>query len=382
MSSTTATLSWLGFAAGALLIVVTSASIIGALVVPRRVDSWVTGAVDKVLDKVFLIALKPVRNFERRDRVLGWQAPLSLVARLTAWMALLVVGFGLMMLPANHGVIGESLRDAGSSIFTLGFAVPHGGDGQILAYLAGFVGMVVVGLQVGYLPTIYAAFNRRETEVSLLVARSGLPAWGPEILVRTHWGTDGGAIAPVLSDLFIRWERWTAEVAESHTTYPALLRLRSPRTNAHWLTSLIAVMDAAALHLSLLPTTEPKIEARLALRMGFETLNQIARTLKLDVPERLGTTQVVTTDMPISVSYEQFAEAAEQLRSVGYPVEVGTREAWPHFHGWRINYDAAALALCRQLDAPPSMWTGPRRWPAEPQRPFRPAPGLNRARRD
>lgn len=369
---------WVGFACGALVVLGTSASIIGALVVPRRVDSIVTGVVDKVLDKIFYLSLKPVRSYELRDRVLGWQAPVALVARLTVWMALLVFGYVLLMLPMAGGNWTQAVNDAGSSVFTLGFSVPQNAGGHLITYIAGFTGMVVVGLQVGYLPTIYSEFNRRETEVSLLIARSGLPAWGPEILVRTHWGTDGGEIAPVLSDLFIRWERWTAEVAESHTTYPALLRLRSPRPNAHWLTSLIAVMDAAAVHLALAPTTEPKIEARLVLRMGFETLNQMAQVLKLTVPERVLTGQPVSPDAPISVSYEDFAEAAQQLRDVGYPVEISTEDAWPHFRGWRVNYDVAALALCRKLDAPPSMWTGARRWHSEPLRPFRPARGLRR----
>lgn len=371
-------LDWVGFACGAAVVLGTSASIIGALVVPRRVDSIVTGVVDKVLDKIFFLSLTPVRDYEFRDRVLGWQAPIALVARLTVWMALLVFGYVLLMLPMAGGNWGQAVNDAGSSVFTLGFSVPQNAGGHLITYIAGFTGMVVVGLQVGYLPTIYAEFNRRETEVSLLIARSGLPAWGPEILVRTHWGTDGGEIAPVLSDLFIRWERWTAEVAESHTTYPALLRLRSPRARAHWLTSLIAVMDAAALHLALAPTTEPKIEARLVLRMGFETLNQIAQVLKLTVPERVLTGQPVSPDLPISVSYEDFAEAVQQLRDVGYPVEVSPEDAWPHFRGWRINYDVAALALCRKLDAPPAMWTGARRWHSEPLRPFRPARGLRR----
>ncbi|HZP15298.1 MAG TPA: hypothetical protein VFA96_05715 [Nocardioides sp.] len=371
-------LDWVGFACGAVVVLGTSASIIGALVVPRRVDSIVTGVVDKVLDKIFFLSLKPVREYELRDRVLGWQAPIALVARLTVWMALLVFGYVLLMLPMAGGNWGQAVNDAGSSVFTLGFSVPQNAGGHLITYIAGFTGMVVVGLQVGYLPTIYAEFNRRETEVSLLIARSGLPAWGAEILVRTHWGTDGGEIAPVLSDLFIRWERWTAEVAESHTTYPALLRLRSPRARAHWLTSLIAVMDAAALHLALAPTTEPKIEARLVLRMGFETLNQIAQVLKLTVPERVLTGQPVSPDLPISVSYEDFAEAVQQLRDVGYPVEVSPEDAWPHFRGWRINYDVAALALCRKLDAPPAMWTGGRRWHSEPLRPFRPARGLRR----
>jgi len=369
-------LTWIGFALGAVLVVGTSMSILGALVIPRRVDSWVTAAIDTTLDRVFLMALRPVRSFERRDRVLGWQAPFALVLRLTVWMFLLVVGYALLILPAAGGRLEDATRDAGSSIFTLGFAVPRDPNGQLLTYLAGFTGVAVIGLQVGYLPTLYSAFHRRETEVSLLVSRAGLPAWGPEILLRTHWGTEGGNVTPVLNDLFIAWERWTAELAESHATYPALLRWRSPRVHSHWLTSLIAVMDAAALHLALAPSAEPKLTARLALRMGLETLNGMAKALNLPVPD---TETIDAETTPISISFDDFARAAASLRSVGYPVSATDEEAWPQFAGWRVNYDRAALALCRELDAPPALWTGPRRWPSHPTAPVRPAPGRQRS---
>lgn len=368
-------LTWIGVAVGILIVIGTTMSILGALVVPRRVQSLVTKVIDLVLDKAFLVALRGVHHYDRRDRVLGWQAPIALVVRLTVWMGLMVLGFSLMMLPATNGEWSASLRDASSSLFTLGFAVPHGGDGQVLAYLAGFTGMVVVGLQVGYLPTLYANFNRRETEVTLLTARAGLPAWGQEILLRTHWGTGSGDNAPVLDELFQRWERWTAEVAESHATYSALLRLRSPRVKSHWLTSLIAIMDAAALHLAVSPELEPTISARLVLRMGFTTLTDMAHSLHLPVPAQ-GAIDDGTT--PISISFEEFAAAVEQLKDVSYPITASAEEAWPHFRGWRINYDAAALALCKLLDAPPAMWTGPRRWPSTPIAPFRPARGQSR----
>ena len=83
-------------------------------------------------------------------------------------------------------------------------------------------------------------------------------------------------------------ERWAAEVAESHTTYLTLVRLRSPRPMSHWLIALIAVMDGAALHLALAPSLEPTVDARLSLRMGFVALEQIARAMRLLVPDEQG----------------------------------------------------------------------------------------------
>src|SRR3984957_7544759 len=277
--------AWIGFAAGLMLVLGTLMSVAGTLVVPRAVNSPASRTVDWLLDIVFRILTKPVRSFERRDKILSWQAPMSLLTRLAAWLGMLIVGFSLLLLPSMKGHLGQAFSEAGSSIFTLGYAAPSTGDSTTLEYLAAFTGLVVIGLQVGYLPTLYAAFNRRETEVTLLTSRAGVPAWGPEILARIRWGIEDGDIPLLLEELFTTWERWAAEVAESHTTYLTLARMRSPRPLSHWLTSLIAVMDAAAMHLALAPSREPKLAARLSLRMGFVAMEQIATFMRLPVPD-------------------------------------------------------------------------------------------------
>ena len=88
----------------------------------------------------------------------------------------------------------------------------------MFVFLAAATGMVVVALQIGYLPTLYSAFNRRETEVALLNSRAGFPAWGPELLARTHYALGSGvSTLNTLPDLYMEWERWSADVAESHT---------------------------------------------------------------------------------------------------------------------------------------------------------------------
>jgi len=363
---------WIGCVAGLLIVGGTLFSVVGTLVVPRAIDSRVSRATDRVVDLLFLRATAGVSTFARRDRILAWQSPLSLLVRLSVWLMLLVVGFSLVLLPAVGGPLARSVHEAGSSLLTLGYAAPRNLASTVVEYAAAFTGLVVIGLQVGYLPTLYAAFNRRETEVTLLTTRAGVPAWGPEILARTLWGISDGDTGPVLGDLFRSWERWSAELAESHTTYVVLVRLRSPRPLSHWLTSLLAVMDAAALHLALAPSLEPKMPARLMLRMGFTALEQIARAVRLPVPGE------PDPDAPISVSYEQFGEAVDELRRLGYPIERSNDEAWPHFRGWRANYDTAALSLANLLDAPPALWSGPRRWPSHPIAPLRPATRLAR----
>ncbi len=369
---------WFGFVIGLMVVTGTLFSVAGTLVVPRAINSPVSYAVDRCLDGAFFLATKRVRSYELRDRILAWQSPMSLLVRLAVWLGLLIVGFALLLLPSLDGSPGRALAEAGSSVFTLGYAAPANTGSTTLEYLAALAGLVVIGLQVGYLPTLYAAFNKRETEVTLLASRAGLPAWGPEILARGRWGIQDGNIAVVLEALFLSWERWAAEVAESHGTYPSLTRFRSPRPLSHWLTSLIAVMDAAALHLALAPSREPKLAARLALRMGFVALEQIAHSMHQPVPEEQ------QPDAPISLSFDDFQGATAMLREVDYPIDRSDEEAWPHFRGWRSNYDATALALAELLDAPPALWTGTRRWPSTPTPPHRPpvikVPNANRDR--
>jgi hypothetical protein len=359
-------LRWLCFAAGIAVLLATAFSVVGTLVVPRAIDSRISRFCERAVDTAFVIATRRTREFSRRDRMLAWQAPIALLARLALWLGLLVIGYALVLLPATSGSLSRAFAEAGSSMFTLGYAAPTNTSSTALDYVAAYTGLVVVGLQIGYLPTLYAAFNRRETQVTLLISRAGVPAWGPEILARTRWGIYDGDSRQVLNELFDAWERWSAEVGESHTTYLTLVRLRSPRALSHWLTSLLAVMDAAALHLSMSPNSEPKLTARLCLRMGFVALNQIARTMRLPVDED------PDPDRAISISYEQFKEAVDMLRGLNYPIERSAEQAWPDFRGWRANYDRTALTLAREVDAPPALWSGDRRWPSTPIPPKRP----------
>ncbi len=361
------TLAWIGATAGVVLLLVTTRDIVGALVVPRGFNAWISGVAARLVRLTFRTICRPIAKYEARDRILAWAGPTQLLVRLIVWVFLLVVGFSLVLLPATHDSFGHAFDEAGSSLFTLGYSPPTNGSSRVIDYLAAYSGLIVVALQIGYLPTIYSAFNRRESEVTLLVARAGSPAWGPELLLRTRYGIPDGDVHQLLNDLFDRWERWSAELTESHVTYPTLIWLRSPRSWSHWLIAQLTIMDAAALHLSLAPSREPRLPARLCLRMGFTALNQIGTAMHLHIDED------PDPDRPISLTYDEFEQAVAQLELVGYPMEVTAEEAWPHFRGWRANYEAVAYAIAYTVDAPPALWSGPRQRPTEPVAPRRPA---------
>jgi len=233
--------------------------------------------------------------------------------------------------------------------------------------------MVVVALQIGYLPTLYAAFNRRETEIALLNARSGVPSWGPELIARTYYalGTDTSSF-DTLPELYRTWERWAADVAESHTTYLPLVRFRSPRPYSSWVISLLAVLDSAALILVLAPEQAPTVPARLCLRGGFNCLTRIANALGMNLPEEADPNGTIT------LTYEEFTDAIKRMREVGFEVSRDPAEAWPEFVGWRLNYESAAYQIASAIDAVPALWSGPRMRPTPPIPPLRPPKGRQR----
>jgi hypothetical protein len=310
------------------------------------------------------------RRYNGRDRVLAWQAPAVLLAQLGAWLGIAFAGFCLLMWPLVRGGIGTAFTVAGSSMFTLGFAEPSAAPPSVAVFAAAVTGLAVVALQIAYLPTLYAAFNRRETEVVLLNARAGVPSWGPELLARTHYALGTGvSTLDTLPDLYERWERWAADVAESHTTYLTLVRFRSPRPLSSWVTALLAVLDSAALFLALSPGSAPVVPARLCLRSGYICFRETARALGFEVPEE------PDPSGRTSLSYEEFLDAVERLRAVDFPIERDPAEAWPDFVGWRVSYEQAAYAVAAEVDAVPALWSGPRRYGDPVIPPIRPPGG-------
>jgi hypothetical protein len=357
-------------AVGAVLVLTAAASVIGTLIVPRPVGGRLTRWIDGIVNGAFHMATATIADYRRRDRVLATQAATLLLAQLIAWLGIFFVGYSLLLWPFVPGGVTSAFTTAGPAVWEIGSVAAHGAAERAILDVGALTGIVTVTLQIAYLPTLYAAFNRRETEVALLNARAGVPSWGPELLARTHYALGSGVSAiDTLPDLYAQWERWASDVAESHTTYLPLVRFRSPRPLSSWVTALLAVLDSAALFLALAPKTAPTVPARLCLRSGFECLKQVARAMGTQLPEEADPNGM------ISLSYEEFLDAVARMREVNFPIERDPADAWPDFVGWRINYEQAAYSLAAAVDAVPSLWSGPRRrgTPAIP--PFRPALG-------
>src|SRR5260370_15913891 len=335
--------------AGVLLVLTAWGSVIGTLIVPRPAGGWLTRWVDRIVNTAFRLATDGIADHKRRDRVLATQAAAVLLAQLAAWLGIFFVGYSLLLWPFVSTGLGSAFSMASPGVFGPNAAV--GNAQKVVADLAAFTALVVVTLQIAYLPTLYSEFNRRENEVSLLNARAGVPSWGPELLARTYYALGSGASTiDTLPDLYPQWERWAADVAESHTTYLPLLRLRSPKPLSSWVTALLAVLDSAALFLALSPKSAPVVPARLCLRSGFLCFRDVARAMSIDVPDE------PDPSAGISVGYEEFLEAITRLGRGNFQIERHPADAWPDFVGWRGHHEPAASAGGPALGALPAAW--------------------------
>jgi len=355
--------AWIAALLGLGVVLATLMSVITTLVLPRRASSRIQLYVGRGTLQVFSRISHRFETYESRDRFLALQAPLYLIAILATWLAILLLGFGLMLWPFMHeGGLVHALTVSGSSLFTLGFAADSGVAPRLIIFAAAAAGLTIVALQIAYLPVLYGAFNRREVLVTMLDSRAGSPAWGPELLARSELVDN----VHNLGLLYQRWEEWAADVAETHASYPVLLWFRSPHPYRSWVIGLLAVLDAAAMQLATQPLQAPS-EARAFLRMGYMCLRDLASVVGLSFESD------PKPDDPIQLTEDSFQDAIHHLDDVGWPMGRDAASAWIHFRGWRVNYESLAYRLADAVNAPPALWAGPRRnLPPRLQPPDRP----------
>jgi hypothetical protein len=191
---------------------------------------------------------------KRRELYFSFFGPLSLLVLLAFWAMGLIAGFGLL-----HFALGSHVnapRDGGISFWTdlylsgttfitlgIGDVVPEGRVARLLVVAEGGMGFGFLAVVIGYLPVIYQSFSRREVNISLLDARAGSPPSAGELLRRHNRESGLEDLCRLLSD----WERWSAELMESHLSYPVLCYFRSQHSNQSWLAALTSILDACAL---------------------------------------------------------------------------------------------------------------------------------------
>ena len=249
------------------------------LVVPAPATSSILlRSIARHLGRFMRRAVRRTDTYEAKDRLMAIVGPLGMVLLFVVWLVLLVVGFGFMTWWSSGSTLGHAMAISGSSVFTLGVASGSHPQTATLKFIAAGTGLLVIALEIAYLPTLYSAFSAREAEVSLLATRAGTPAWGPEVLARHHWFRIMGE----LPGLYGTWERWAAEVSESHTNYPSLMWFRSPVPSRSWLTTLTSMLGRGRAARRHLPSVSASAGADLSAD-GYE-LSAVAGTDLSDRP--------------------------------------------------------------------------------------------------
>lgn len=338
------------FIIGFAVVVMTIFSALSTFVLTRAARSQLNRFVFGIMRKVFEFILRFFPDYERRDQIMAYYSPISLIMLVPVWYALIMSGYAAMYWSLGVGDWYADFRYSGSSLLTLGFATSDVPIVTMLSFSEALIGLILVALLMAYLPTMYAAFSRREQAVSMLEVRAGNPPSALEMLLRFNriHGLDK------LSDYWKTWEAWFADIEESHTTLPALVFFRSPRSDNSWITAAGAILDAASITQSAIDIPADA-SASLSIRAGYLALRRIANYFDVPNPQN----PQYPKD-PISIKREEFDELLSKLEKGGVPIKEDREQAWKDFAGWRVNYDKVLLVLCTLVMAPQAPWSSDR----------------------
>jgi Ion channel len=332
--------------AGLLLVLVTASDAVSTLVTTRRRRGrhWPTQVFYRRTWRAWVALGQRVRP-ELREGLLAVYGPLSLLGLLVTWVVLLVAGWGAVWWGLRSDVTGvdgylDAVYFAGVGFFTVGFGdlVPTGGLARLLVLLEAFMGLVTMALVIGYLPTLYGAYSRREVQLLSLDDMSD-EATTPIGFLEACYASGG---AQAVAAAFTDWERWCDDVFDSHTAYPMLAMFRSRQPGQNWLTALGVVLDAATICLAAVDGPRAGPAARLWRRSSrlLQSLQGMTST-RLWVAAPDGT---ATEEAP-------FREAYERLHALGAPLHP-YEQAWAEFRRLREAYLPGLLTATRLLLVP------------------------------
>jgi hypothetical protein len=352
----------LALIAGILLILTVLFDAFQTIILPRRA----TGRFR--LTRLFYISTwtpwtfvaRRLHNAHKRETLLGYYGPLSLILLLVVWAATMVLGFALIYYaigspfndPAQPSNFHTDLYVSGTTLFTLGLGdvTPHNPLARFLLILECGTGFGFLAVVMGYFPVLYAAFSRREVNIALLDARAGSPPSAAELMRRHSY--DGAAQA--LSVLLIEWERWSAELLESHISYPLLCYFRSQHNNQSWLSALTAILDTSSLLIAGVQGQEAR-QAQLTFAMARHALVDLSQIFNrrpiTNAPAGDASAGGVSDRLPP----ERCQQLYEMLTASG--IELCYNEASrDRLRQMRALYEGHAEALSRFLLMPLPEW--------------------------
>ena len=267
------------------LIIFVFLDVFETVILPRRVSRRF-----RITRIIYMLTWSPVRSISnhmrdsgRRESFLAVYGPISLLLLLFAWTISLIFSYGVlfwalgmpMVTPEKHPAFGAALYVSGTTFFTLGLGdiTPITPLARLLIVIEGGSGFAMIALVIGYLPILYQSFSRREVNISMLDARAGSPPTAIELL-RRHHKEDSNTLSVLLAD----WEHWSAELLESHLSYPALAYFRSQHEHQSWLAAITMILDSCALIMVGIDGV-PKHQAQLTFAMARHAVVDLSQAL-------------------------------------------------------------------------------------------------------
>ena len=288
---------------GSLLVAIILWEAFETIILPRRVTR-----VLRVTRLMYFLTWRPwaalalaIHSSRRREKLLSFFGPMSLIILLTIWAVGLLVGFAAIHWAAGTNLGSSELTGfwadlyfSGSTFFTLGLGdlTPHTNFERVITVAQAGVGIGFFAMVISYLPVLYQAFSRREVNISMLDARAGTPPTAGELLRRHHEAAD----LESLNQLLKEWEKWSADLLESHLSYPVLCYFRSQHDNQSWLSALSTILDTCALVMVGVDGI-PKWQAQLTFKMtrhAIVDLTQVFNTSPLTTDGQRLSTQELT----------------------------------------------------------------------------------------
>ncbi len=319
---------------------------IRTFLLPRVANVRLSRLISRSVGLIFRMISKRKESYAEKDRVLSLFASIALLAYQAVWLILSVFAFMFAFIAAGVPTFARAIDISGSSLLTLGTSSGQGAAQISLGFVEAAIGLTLLALMIAFIPTLYAAFQRREISVSRLAVRAG-------VVPATPWGilemAQSVASYDRLDELFREWEQWFTDVGESHTTLTMLNYYRSPSAEQTWIGCAASVLDAAALYNAALDIA-PSASAGLCIRSGWISFRRLADYFRVAYPVP------VDRSTPISISREEFDTVMRRLERSGIPLLADREAAWGDFVGWRVNYDAIIEAFYVLFTCPRTDW--------------------------
>ena len=346
-------LKLLVFVIGIWLVFWTVASALRSFVLPRSDRAFLTLFTFRTVYRIFALRFTSKTPFAVKDRVLAMLSPVAMFLLPIIWLALITVGYAAIYWSMSDGMsVRQALILSGSSLMTLGFAYQDDLPHIFLAFSQAALGMMMVALLIGYLPTMYSAFSQRETMVTKMEMYAGSPPTALEMIRRLNY--IGTLYNPAeMRELWQDWQDWFVQIEENHTTLAPMNFFRSPKPDRHWVIAAGALLDTASIIASSVDV-DRSLQAGGVIRSGYISLRSIADYFELEYnPDP-------THEYPIQVTREEFDAVLDQMEAFGVPLKSNRDECWSHFAGWRVNYDEVLIRLAWITLAPYAPWSSDR----------------------